>query len=813
MMETPAHYTIGKYEVIEKLGKGAMGTVYKAFDPIIKREVAIKTINKKVIRDQGGDLNEVLARFEREAQMAGRLNHPNIVSVFDYLETDDATFIVMEIVQGVELKTLFDNDGRPTPFDDSIEIMEQLLDALFHSHQNGVVHRDIKPANIIIMPDNRIKITDFGIATFESSDLTQHDTLMGTPSYMSPEQARGEKVDFRSDLFSAGVIFYQLVTGKRPFSAPKLFAIMNKIQHEDPVPPSRLNPQLPPAIDHVIQTALAKDPAHRHTSANHFKGDIDAIFSNRPSDDETIIASSHHDSSGDRTIIGHPNDPLSFVPEMDDGETVIFTHLPPLEDNQGENQTDHTVLMDRSARHEAQTAHTAQAQHHMNVSTPDTGPIGNRHSSNEFEPVLNGEISSSQTRPKKSKYLISGIVISVLILICGIFSYNHYVEKKRMKKARLEQLEKEKKIEQERIAKQEQLEKEKKIEQERIAKQEQLEKEKKIEQERIAKQEQLEKEKKIEQERIAKQEQLEKEKKIEQERIAKQEQLRKERRLAEIEAELARLNKERRAIESDTEEITSGKNYTNILIKIAEIEAKQTKLIEEKNRLLEGGRVTPDKATNSHPLSEYSFDNMNEESPIDGQNNKLHETRYLSDDTLRPAEHADTQPLELEDNTTMDETDNANEFIENLFKKNSASKYVNTRAIEPRTTSTEITLTDPVDPEYVQTDSDFIEAVENKNLKPIDSTPSKKVSEQTEKNDVIASNKTGSSTASAKAFIDSLLKKNSATRSVKSVKPDITDTVLEKNVSATLEKKDNIDSPRERKTETTDPMKFLESLQ
>ncbi|MBF0203220.1 MAG: serine/threonine protein kinase [Desulfamplus sp.] len=323
-MKEAVPYKIGKYEVIEELGQGAMGTVFKAFDPIIKREVAIKTINKKVIQDQGANLNEIMARFEREAQMAGRLNHPNIVSVFDYIETPETAFIVMEIVKGTALKVFFDDNKKFNRIEDVVKIMDQLLDALFHSHEHGVIHRDIKPANIIVMSDYTIKIADFGIATFESSELTQFGSLLGTPSYMSPEQIRGEKIDFRSDLFSAGVIFYQLLTGKKPFYASEITAMMHKILNEDPVSPSQLNSQLPPLIDQVIQTALAKLPSNRYTSADDFKIAIRSIFLNQPGHGEETLYVSRHQSEFEKNSTDVQN---NHNIEIDNTKTIFLTDI------------------------------------------------------------------------------------------------------------------------------------------------------------------------------------------------------------------------------------------------------------------------------------------------------------------------------------------------------------------------------------------------------------------------------------------------------------------------------------------------------
>ncbi len=261
-----AEGSIGKYEIRRELGRGAMGIVYEGYDPSIKRVVALKTIRADQLA--GGDADAVIARFRREAQAAGRLNHPNIVSIYDFGEDGGVWYIAMELVQGRELKTCFDADER-FRLGDAVRIMGQILSALDYSHKQGVVHRDIKPANIFLLEDGSVKVADFGIAHIEASNLTQVGTVMGTPSYMSPEQIMGLPVDGRSDLFSAGVILYQFLTGERPF-AGSAATTMQKVLKEDPLPPSTLNVQLPPALDAVVRKALAKRADERYPSAHEF---------------------------------------------------------------------------------------------------------------------------------------------------------------------------------------------------------------------------------------------------------------------------------------------------------------------------------------------------------------------------------------------------------------------------------------------------------------------------------------------------------------------------------------------------------------
>ncbi len=257
---------LGKYEIRGELGQGAMGIVYDGFDPMIGRRVALKTVR----RDQldRAEVEEILARFKREAQAAGRLNHPNIVQIYEYGEDEGTAFIAMEFVEGRELKDHFDADER-FPMAEIVRIMGQLLEALDYSHKNGVVHRDIKPANIILLKDGTVKVADFGIARVESSNLTQAGSVLGTPSYMSPEQFMGQTVDGRSDLFSAGVILYQFLTGEKPFTGA-LTTIMHKVLKEEPAAPSALNVQVPRPFDALIRKALAKRPDERFQNGREF---------------------------------------------------------------------------------------------------------------------------------------------------------------------------------------------------------------------------------------------------------------------------------------------------------------------------------------------------------------------------------------------------------------------------------------------------------------------------------------------------------------------------------------------------------------
>jgi tRNA A-37 threonylcarbamoyl transferase component Bud32 len=284
--------TLGKYEIKRPLGRGAMGTVYEGWDPIIERRVAIKTVKLPETADP--ETEEALARFRREAQAAGRLTHPNIVAVFDYGETNDLAYIVMEFVDGPPLKSLLDKQER-FAVPETLRVMEDLLAGLQFSHERGVVHRDIKPANVMLTSSGQAKIADFGIARIESSSMTQAGTLLGTPAYMSPEQFMGQVVDARTDIYSSGVLLYQLLTGERPFEGG-LSAIMHKALNTEPPAPSQLSVTAPPAFDALVRRAMAKRPEDRFPSAKAFADAIRTALSNQAepaaaSDDEaTMVA-------------------------------------------------------------------------------------------------------------------------------------------------------------------------------------------------------------------------------------------------------------------------------------------------------------------------------------------------------------------------------------------------------------------------------------------------------------------------------------------------------------------------------------------
>jgi serine/threonine-protein kinase len=263
----------GRYEIVGELGRGAMGVVYKAMDPVIGRTVAVKTIR---LSEEGTGLSrpELLTRFQTEARAAGLLTHPNIVVVFDAGEEDGLYYITMELVEGKSLQALLDG-GHAFPLPRTLRIMEQTCSALQFAHERNVIHRDIKPANLMLTADDTVKVTDFGTAKilqFGTVQQTAH--VMGTPSYMSPEQVKGRAVDGRSDIFSLGVMLYEMVTGEKPFPGQNITTVIYKIVNEEPVPPRQIDPSIHPGISAAIMKALEKEPERRYQSCRELMDDL-----------------------------------------------------------------------------------------------------------------------------------------------------------------------------------------------------------------------------------------------------------------------------------------------------------------------------------------------------------------------------------------------------------------------------------------------------------------------------------------------------------------------------------------------------------
>src|SRR5258708_6560566 len=294
--------TLGRYNIERTLGKGAMGVAYEGIDPRLGRRVAIKTILKSHLDEDTA--KDYSMRLMRNAQAVARLNHPNIVQVYDFGEEGDIAYLVMEFIKGKELKTFFDASER---FDlkEAVRIMAELCDALDFAHNAGIIHGDIKPANGMLDAQARSKLTDFGVARVQDSNKTsverpQAGTMVGTPAYMSPEQITGGNIDKRSDVFSAGIILYHSLPGERPFPGSGAWTIAKKIMQEEPPLPSSLNNAITPLFDAVVNKALAKNPNQRFQSARDLAVALKRALEGKPEqdDDETVAGGMHETAVG-----------------------------------------------------------------------------------------------------------------------------------------------------------------------------------------------------------------------------------------------------------------------------------------------------------------------------------------------------------------------------------------------------------------------------------------------------------------------------------------------------------------------------------
>lgn len=265
-----------RYRIVEKIASGGMADIYLGEDLKLKRKVAIKILS----RNYAGDRN-FIARFKSEAQILAKLKHPNIVDIYDWGKFDDSYFIVMEYVDGVSLKELIDRKGALDP-KVSTHLVIQICEALMFSHNNNLIHRDIKPQNILIASENKVKVTDFGIAKSLNTDITKTLNIVGTAQYISPEQARGSFLDNRTDIYSLGVVFYEMLTGDAPFRGDTSVDISLKHVSEKPVKPSLLIPDIPLKLEKIVMTCLEKDPGNRYEDIDGLKRDLNNYLEGKP---------------------------------------------------------------------------------------------------------------------------------------------------------------------------------------------------------------------------------------------------------------------------------------------------------------------------------------------------------------------------------------------------------------------------------------------------------------------------------------------------------------------------------------------------
>src|SRR5688572_8502756 len=310
--------TLGRYQIVSTLGRGAMGTVYRAVDPAIERTVAIKTLNPDLPDE---NLAEVKERFLREAKSAGRLNHPNVVTVYDVGEANGIAYIAMEYLEGKSLRQLL--DAGPQPLRTVVDIAAQIADALDYAQRYGIVHRDIKPANIMLSPGGLAKLTDFGVAYMPSSSMTQTGAVLGSPKYLSPEQCLGLPVDGRADIFALGVVLFEMLARKTPFEGPDItvFNLMQRICTEPAPRITQVNREVPAAFDYILGRALAKRPEERYQRAAELAADLRNYQQLiQSSTDQTVITRPLADATVVTRPAASPAIPPPSRPQADDPE-------------------------------------------------------------------------------------------------------------------------------------------------------------------------------------------------------------------------------------------------------------------------------------------------------------------------------------------------------------------------------------------------------------------------------------------------------------------------------------------------------------
>ncbi|HYM61443.1 MAG TPA: serine/threonine-protein kinase, partial [Thermoanaerobaculia bacterium] len=286
---------IGKYRLLDRIGEGAMGEVFRAHDPVLDRHVALKIIT-------AGD-EDRRQRFRREAQSAARLGHPNIVVVHDFGEDSGHFFMAMELLEGHDLKLAISSNLLPD-LPAKLQVMEQVCDAMGYAHSMGIIHRDLKPANIFLLPWGRVKILDFGLARVGQSDMTGTGTILGTPNYMSPEQIRGVRIDPRADIFALGSVFYEMLSGRKAFNADSLHTVLYRVLQHEPEPLRMIAPSVPLALSDLIRKAMAKEPAMRFQSTREMGDAIRALRSRDKAAPNVGLNEMMHEYKSDTIVVG-----------------------------------------------------------------------------------------------------------------------------------------------------------------------------------------------------------------------------------------------------------------------------------------------------------------------------------------------------------------------------------------------------------------------------------------------------------------------------------------------------------------------------
>ena len=289
---------LGRYKITGELGRGAMGVVYKGEDPALDRTVALKTV---ILSADAEGKDEYKKRFFLEAKAAGRLSHPQVITVYDFGQEGDTAYMAMEFLKGKELRTRMKEGSISVP--EAVHIAEQVAEGLGYAHEHGVVHRDIKPSNIMLLPHEQVKIMDFGIARMRASDhKTSTGLVLGTPKYMSPEQVSGSPVDHRSDIFSLGVVLYEMLTQSKLFQGEDTPQIFHAVANFQPPPPSRLNPEVPAMLDFVVERALKKDPSVRYQDAFELAADLRSALAELVDREAAAAGETQRDRDTTRTM-------------------------------------------------------------------------------------------------------------------------------------------------------------------------------------------------------------------------------------------------------------------------------------------------------------------------------------------------------------------------------------------------------------------------------------------------------------------------------------------------------------------------------